>query len=359
MNVYAEELKKISVEILTLAGVSEKDSTIVADHLVEANLRGRDSHGVFIRLPRIIKGIEKGTIKPRCKVKVINETPAIALLDGGNGIGQVVSMKAIRLAIKKAKKLGIGVVGVRRSSHIGFLGYYTEYAANENMIGIVLTNTEPAMAPTGGAEPVLGTNPISIGIPTRDLPIVIDMATSIVSRGKILKCLQRGEKIKKGWAVDKEGEITEDPKAALEGALLPIAGPKGYCLAFGFDVLTGALVGASVGKDVKGTLRTEEVSTKGDLFIAINPSLFCGFENFLERVEQLKKQVKSCKKARGVSVILLPGEPEMLIREKRIAEGIPVDEDSWKNLMELKSALHERSKRIGNMFNQKRKDFNT
>jgi len=335
MNVSAEELKESSIKILTTVGVPKEDALIVADHLVEANLRGRDSHGVFTRLPRLIKGIKKGTINPRCKIKVIKETPAIALLDGAQGIGQVVSMKATEFAIKKAQELGVGVISVRHSSHVGFLGYYTEHMAKESMVGIALTNTEPAMAPTGGAEPVLGTNPISIGIPTKDKPIVIDMATSVVARGKILDCLHKGQRIKRGWAVDKEGKATEDPIAALEGALMPIAGPKGYCLAFGFDVLTGALAGASTGKDVKGTLHTEEVCTKGDLFVAINPVMFCGLKNFLERVERLKEQVKRCRRALGVDVIYLPGDPEILTREKRMLEGIPVDEKLWSDLIGL------------------------
>lgn len=339
MNVSAEEIKRMSIKILTAVDVPKEDAIVVTDHFVEANLRGRDSHGVFIRLPRLIKGIKTGTINPRCKVKVVNETPAIALLDGNQGIGQVVSIEAMELAIKKARELGVGAVSVRNSSHVGFLGYYSEYAAKEGMIGIAFTNTEPAMAPTGGAEPVLGTNPISIGVPTKDQPIVIDMATSIVARGKILDYLRKGRRIKKGWALDKEGTVTEDPVAALEGALVPVAGPKGYCLSFGFDVLTGALAGASIGKDVKGTLHTEEVSTKGDLFITINPAMFCSLEDFLDGIERLKEQIKGCRRAPNVDVIYLPGDPEIVTREKRIREGIPVDENSWSNLMELKKAL--------------------
>ncbi len=334
-----EELKRVSIEILTAIGVPRENADVVADHLVEANLRGRDSHGVLLRLPRLIKGIKTGAINPSGKIKLIHETPATALLDGGLGIGQIVSLKAMELAIEKAKEVGIGVVSVRRASHIGFLGYYSEYAAKKGMIGIAFTNTEPAMAPTGGAEPVLGTNPITIGIPTRNAPIVIDMAASVVARGKILDYMRKGRRIEKGWAIDKEGTPTEDPAAALEGALLPIAGPKGYCLAFGFDLLTGALAGASIGKDVKGTLHAEEVSTKGDLFIAINPAAFCGLEEFLDRVERLKEQIKGCRRASGVNAIYLPGEPEIVAREKKMREGIPVNEKLWGNLIEFKKAF--------------------
>lgn len=336
-RVSVEELRRVPIEILTAAGVPEEDAGIVADQLVEANLRGRDSHGVLVRLPRLIEGIRTGAIKPHSKVKVVHETPATALLDGGQGIGQVVSMKAVELALKKAERVGVGVVSVRRSSHIGFLGYYSEYVAKRGMIGITLTNTEPAMAPSGGAQPILGTNPIAIGIPTKDDLILIDMSTSVVARGKILDHLEKGTKIERGWAVDEEGKVTEDPKEALKGALLPIADSKGYCLALGIDVLTGALAGASVGKDVRGTLHTEEVCTKGDLFIVLNPAMFCGLKGFIKRVERLKKQIKSCRKAPGVDMIYLPGERSRRItRERTIREGISVDEKVWRNLIEFK-----------------------
>jgi len=328
------ELKEKAIRILTSAGVSENDATLVADHLVEANLRGRDSHGIS-RILGIVKGIDKNTINPSPKVSVVQETPAMALLDGRHSIGQIVAMKAMTLAIEKAHNVGIGIVSLRNASHIGFLGYYTEEAAKQGTIGIAFTNTEPAMSPTGGAEPILGTNPICIGIPSKGDAIVVDLATSVVARGKILEFSRKGQKIPKGWAVDKDGVDTEDPAAALEGALLPIAGPKGYCLAFAIDVLAGALAGASVGADVKGTVHTEDICTKGDLFIAIDPQMFTGSQDFLERVERLQNQIKSCKKAPGVTQIYLPGDPELITRSKRVNEGISLDEKLWQQLLDL------------------------
>jgi len=332
--VTAQQLRETAVKILRSKGASENDAALVADHLVEANLRGRDSHGIS-RLLGIMKGIEKKTINPRTKVSVIRETPAMALLDGKHSIGQIVAMKAMTLAIEKAHNTGIGLVSVRNASHIGFLGYYTQWAAKQGTIGIAFTNTEPAMSPTGGAEPILGTNPICIGIPTKGDPILVDLATSVVARGKILEFQRKGQKIPKGWAINKDGADTEDPAAALEGSLLPIAGAKGYCLAFAIDVLTGALAGASVGADVKGTVHTEDICTKGDLFIAIDPHVFTSSRDFLSRVERLQKQVKSCKKAPGVTQIHLPGDPELITRSTRIKEGIPLDEKLWQQLLDL------------------------
>jgi len=334
--VTAQELKETAVKILRSAGVSENDAALVADHLVEANLRGRDGHGIS-RLLGIMKGIDKKTINPSTAVSVVRETPAMALLDGGHSIGQIVAVKAMTLAIEKAHNVGIGIVSLRNASHIGFLGYYTEQAAKQGTIGIAFTNTEPAMSPTGGAEPILGTNPICIGIPAKGNPIVVDLATSVVARGKVLEFLRKGQKIPKGWAIDKDGADTEDPAAALEGSLLPIAGAKGYCLAFAIDVLTGALAGASVGTDVKGTVHTEDICTKGDLFIAINPQMFNGFQDFLDRVERLEEQVKSSKKAPGVTQIYLPGDPELITRSTRIKEGISLDEKLWQQLLGLEA----------------------
>ena len=333
-TVSAQELREIAVKVLITIGLLEEDAGLVANHLVEANLRGRDSHGV-LRLPHIVKGIKKKAISTQAQVETVRETAATALLDAKQGIGQVVALKAMHLAIKKAGDIGIGIVSMRNASHIGFIGYYTEYAAKQGMIGVAFCNTESAMAPFGGAEPILGTNPISITFPTREEPIVVDMATSLVARGKIIDLSRKGQRIPKGWAVDSEGRDTEDPVAALAGALLPVGGPKGYCLAFGFDVLAGALAGACVGTDVRGTVHTEEVCTKGDLFIAIDPQKFCGLESFLDRVERLKEQIKACKKAPGVTQIYLPGDPEWITRQKRQQEGIPVDEKLWSEVTEL------------------------
>lgn len=332
--VTAQELKDTATKILTSAGVTESEAASIADHLAEANLKGRDSHGIS-RLVGLIKGIEKKSINPETSLRVVQETPAMALLDANHSIGQIVALKAMNMAVEKAHKVGIGIVSMRNASHIGFLGYYADQAAKQGMVGIVFTNTEPAMSATGGAEPVLGTNPICIGIPTKTEPMVIDMATSIVARGKIIEYERNDKPIPKGWAIDKEGLDTEDATAALAGSLLPIAGPKGYCLAFAFDILTGALAGAAVGTDVKGTVHPEEVCTKGDLFIAIAPEMFNGSPDFLDKVEHLGEQVKSSKKAPGVTRILLPGDPELMTREKRLQEGIPVNEKLWQQLQEL------------------------
>lgn len=331
-----EELKKTMGEVLEKYGVPPKDAGIVSDHFAVAELWGRSSHGA-LRLPILIRGIKTGTINPRAEPKLVKETLAAALIDGDYGIGQVVSIRAMDLAIEKARSVGVGLISVRKTSHIGMLGYYVDYAARKGMISLAFTNAEPSVAPFGGAEPIFGTNPIAVGIPSRDEPIILDMATSVVARGRIIEALKAGKGIPKGWALDKTGKETEDPKEALEGVLLPIAGPKGYGLAMIVDILSGALSGASVGRDVTGTtFQIDRYPTKGDLFIAIDPEALVGKEEFLDRVERLKEQIRRCRPAVGFNRVLLPGEPEFIKRGEHLARGIRIEDKVWEEILALK-----------------------
>ncbi|MGV7223001.1 MAG: Ldh family oxidoreductase [Nitrospinales bacterium] len=326
VSIQPKELLKLAQTIFISKGVSEQEAMLVSDMLVEANLRGHDSHGV-IRIPKWSTGLEAGAINPIAKVQTFQETAASALLDGGSGLGPVVGHKASDMVIHKAKSLGIGIVVVRKASHIGMLGYYTEYMAKRGVIGICMTNSESGVAPFGTADKILGTNPLSIGVPTRTWPMILDMSTSVVARGKIVVALEGGEKIPLGWALNKNGDPTTDPKEALEGVLLPFGGMKGSGLAIMVDILSGALAGQAVGRNVKGTFDMKYEGTKGDMFMAIEPSVFIDLERFLDTVESLKSQIKGAKKAKGVDKILLPGEYEYLKRKKRLKDGIPINEE--------------------------------
>lgn len=329
-----KELLDLSKKIFMLRGVPERDASVVGTALVEANLRGHDSHGV-IRIPKWVLGLETGAINPLCKVKTIKHLAGGAVLDGDRGLGPVVGVIASRIAMFKAKDTGISAVSIRRASHIGMLGYYTELIAKEGMIGICMTNTEPGMAPFGGAEKILGTNPISIGIPSRNNPLILDMSTSVVARGKIVLAKEKGESIPEGWAVNRNGEITTDPAEALEGVLLPLGGAKGSGLAIMVDLLAGALAGAAVGKNVRGTFDMKHEGTKGDFFMAMDPGSFTDIEGFLDNVEGLKNQIKRCRKAKGVKEILLPGEIEYFTKERREKEGVPLTDELYKDLLRL------------------------
>lgn len=333
------QLKNTCVAILTALKVPPEEADTVADNLVKANLKGIDSHGVF-RLREYVRKVENGTIIPGATIKVVRETASTMLLDGGSGFGQVVGVKAMTIAIKKAREEGIGVVSVRNSNHFGIAAYYTLLAAEQDMIGIVMCNGTSLVAPWGGRTPILGTNPISFAVPAGGAkPIVLDMATSASARAKILLAKEIGEGIPEGWAVDEAGRPTTDPDAALRGAQLPFGGYKGYGLALMIDILSGALSGSACGRDVKSLLQLDEPSNLGQLYIAINIDAFVPRESFKEKVDKLIKDIKSCQPAAGFKEVLIPGELEFREEEKRFKHGIPLSEEEWRTIQELAETL--------------------
>lgn len=261
-------------------GISDADARQTAEVLVMADTMGKHSHGL-LRLPRLIRSIEHGNVDPKGTIDVVSENAAAAALDGGSRLGPVVASAAADEAIDRAEVHGIGAVGVHDSNHLGMLGYYTDQIRQEDLVGIAMTNTEPAMPPYGGAEPVLGTNPIAIGLPT-DPPFNLDMSTSGIARGTVLHMKETDKELPEGVALDADGEPTTDPEAALEGTILPFGGVKGSGLAIAVEVLAGGLVGAAMGEDVTGTYHTEDPCTKGDLFLALDPAVLSGGENFAE-----------------------------------------------------------------------------
>lgn len=338
MRISFEEEKELITKILLSLGVPEDRARITAEVLAEGDLRGFSSHGI-LRLPYIVRALQRGTILSSSEVKIVRETPATALVDGGHTLGHYVAYCAMRIAIEKAKNMGVSAVGVNNSNHFGIAGYYAEMAMREGMIGIVATTTDALVHPWGGAEPVLGTNALAIGIPS-DPPVLLDMATSVAARGKIVQAAKEGKPIPLGWAVDEEGNPTADPVKALKGALSPFGGVKGYGLGLVLEILAGPLVGAAAGKDVVGTL--EPVSgfcTKGDLMIVLNPSAFVDFHDFQIQTRRFIEQVKSCRKAPGVQRIMIPGEPEYEERKKRLIEGITISDEVWSEIETIKSEL--------------------
>lgn len=318
-------------EILTKLGASEEDSELVAAATIDADLKGFTSHGLG-RFPQYIIGIEHGTINLDDNITIERETPAIALINGNNGFGQAVSTKAMKLAVKKAKEVGIGCVGVHNSNHFGVTGFYSDLAINDGCIGLVLANTEPAIAPIGATSKLIGTNPIAIGIPS-DTYIACDMATSATARGKILESKRKGMEIPDGWALDKDGNPTNDPEAALEGSILPFGGVKGYLLAFMIELVTGPLVQASWGSGVTGTADPTKDCTKGDLYIAIDPAAFGDVEVFKKETEAF------CAEVRATGDTFIPGDLEVAKIAEAEANGINIDEKLYEQLNEICSNL--------------------
>lgn len=301
---------------------------IIADHLVTANLRGVDSHGV-VRIPHYLEGLEKGYLKARSEIRTIRESNLSALLDGGDLPGIIVAAEATDLALKKARSSKISLVGSIRLGHVGMLAYYTGRIAEEGFIGFACANSPSRVAPWGGAERVLGTNPISVGIPVDGgRPIIIDMATSAIASFKIRIALMRGESIPPNSALTRDGKPTTDPREAREGALLPFGGHKGYAIGLLVEILSSAFIGGPASWKI-----VDHASTQGGFLVAaVDPEIFRTREEYSRDVREIIARVKSCKLAEGFSEILVPGELEDRIYETRLREGIPLDRETVKAL---------------------------
>lgn len=321
------------------AGASDEEAEREATHMVTNNLMGHDSHGV-IHVPGYINQIRKGEIVPGAKLDVVSQTPSVAVLDGNWGFGHLIAKKAMQLTIEKASGHSISYVGVRNCNHIGRLGEYSTMAATQNMIGIISANDAGgglAMAPYGGISKRLSPNPISIAFPRGDgeTPILLDISSTTVAQGKLAVARNRGEKVPEGWAIDARGNPITDPKdfwGPPEGAVLPLGGPllghKGFGLGFVLDVLDGALSGA-------GCSREGVTRLANGLFIsAIKISDFVPPEEFKTRVDSLIHFVKSSELAPGFSEILVPGEFEFRQMDKRRANGIMIEDETWRKLLD-------------------------
>ncbi len=325
-TIQAGELVRFVTKLAEKSGVGHDEAKIFADSLVDANLNGIDTHGVS-RVPIYLKRVSLGLINPKAKMIFKRDSPAVGVLDAENGLGQVAGMRAMDEAVKMARECGAGVVGVRNSQHFGAAGYYCSMAAREGLVGMAFTNAEPALPPWGSYEAYFGTNPIAIAVPTgSDIPIIIDTSTSVVARGKIVAAARTGTPIPSEWALDPEGNPTTDPQKALEGAVLTMAGPKGYALAMMVDILSGVITGSGFGRGVNSMYKDlEHRANVGHMLIALNVDAFMPKDVFLKRVQSMVGDVKSSKKRPGVNEISIPGERKDRVRQKRMKNGIVLD----------------------------------
>jgi len=329
MEIDRHRAREIATTALQKHGISPGDARTAAEMLVTAEAWGKSSHGL-IRLPRYIRGVEHDNVDPDGTIDVVRDAGAAATLDGGARLGPAVATRALGEATARADEYGVGLAGVHNCTHLGMLGYYTDVVREEGYVAVAMTNTEPAMPPYGGTEPVLGTNPIAIGLPT-DPPFNLDMSTAAIARGTVETAAERGDSIPEGVALDANGEPTTDPEAALEGTILPFGGPKGSGLAIAIEVLAGALVGAEMGTGVTGTYHTEDPCTKGDLFLVIAPEVLGG-EGFVDRTEAFFRELKETETAPEFDDIRLPGEASIGIDP---AATIDVDADLWETVLDL------------------------
>jgi uncharacterized oxidoreductase len=334
-------LKEFGARLLVAAGAPPEEAAIVAGALARANLAGHDSHGV-IRLEQYYRLIREGAIVPGAPIEVVAETPGTVVLDGNWGFGQVVAQRAAERAIAKARESGAAVAGVRRSNHLGRLGDYPAMAAAQGMAAIAAVNNHGGgawVAPWGGREGRLSTNPIAIATPGPEGPILLDITTSVVAEGKIRVKRNKGEPMPPGWALDARGEPTTDPMDLYgqpRGAILPFggeAGHKGFGLSLMVDILAGALTGA-------GCSRRDPPRIGNALFLmVIDIGAMTPLSQFDAHVRTLVDYVRSAQLAPGFSEILMPGEPEARTEARRRSTGIPVDEETWRQIAEIAHSL--------------------
>jgi ureidoglycolate dehydrogenase (NAD+) len=336
-NVQPETLKTISAAILNKNGIPERESKVVAASLVDADLKGVSSHGV-LRLAIYLKRLGNKVIHPNPEFEVIKETNSTVVLDGGNGLGQVVSQYAVDLLKVKAQQSPISAVTVRNSNHFGAAAYWAAQLTDNDMIGIVMSNVEPLMPPPGGASAKIGNNPISFAVPAGDhYPIVLDMATSSVPLGKILNAKSKGESIPEGWGLNHLGQSTTDPDEVVNGgSLFPVGGPKGYGLAVMVDVLTALLSNGAFSDQIHSMYNDlDKPNSISHFFMAIRIDAFSDPSFFKQIVDQYITSIKSTPLAQGANAIFMPGEIEFLNKEKNEQNGIQLPESVVKELVQL------------------------
>ncbi len=321
------------IRYMTKLGVPEDDARIIGKVLICADIRGVESHGMTRLGSYYGSRLQKGWMNPLTPYSMISETPSTALIDGGNGMGQVVSHKAMRIAIEKAKKSGLSAVTVRNSNHYGIAGYYALMALEEGMIGLSLTNSQPLVAPTYGRTAVLGTNPIALAAPSgKQYPFLLDMATSAVAYGKIQLYEKKKEHIPIGWGINEEGIATNDPtqiRPGGHGALLPLggmeitAGYKGYGLALLVEILTSTLSGGNFLTNVGGPGRQDPTGVC-HFFMVINIEAFRPVFDFKEQMDSMISLLKKSPLAVGSKEILIAGEKEFEYAKFNQEHGVPL-----------------------------------
>ncbi|MDD9945922.1 MAG: malate/lactate/ureidoglycolate dehydrogenase [Myxococcales bacterium] len=344
MRIDHEELRNLATAICEKMGAESADARTVADHLVDANLMGHDSHGVGM-LPVYAFNHASGALQPRAHAKLVSERGAVLVVDGQAGFGQVVAPEAMEMGLQRVQEHGIVAVGLRNAHHIGRVGTYGELCASRGHVSMHYVNVvghPPMVAPYWGAEARLNTNPYCCAVPVPDdEPIVLDMATSAVAHGKVRVANLAGERVAEGLLLDNQGRPTTDPgvmfpqRGEASGALTAFGLHKGSGLSLICEVLGGALAGAwTMEKQFDGI-----TVVNGMLTILIDPARFGGSDLFASTVGSVKAYIKGTRPAEGKQQVLVPGEPERIARKERSADGIPMSEGGWATIVEVADKL--------------------
>jgi len=334
-------LREFCSTVLIRLNVPPDQATVIAANLVDADLKGIDSHGV-VRLPIYVERLRAGVVNPRPNVRMTRETKTTAVVDGDNGMGQWVGMRAMQMAIAKGLSGMCAFVSTRNSNHFGAAGYYCQMAVAHDLVGLSFTiGGINHMTPWGGAQAMLGNNPFAIALPAgEERPIILDMACSVAARGKIIVAAKDNTPIPDDWATGPDGQPTIDPVEALKGFMLPIGGPKGYSLTLVIGLLSTMLSGAAFGSEVTDMYEDLERSQNiGHLFGVLPISCFETIETYKTRMDKAIREMRDTPRAPGVERIYLPGEREQILAEEHERTGVPIKQPVWEELRELGKGL--------------------
>lgn len=327
------KLAQFAELISSKAGFEPQDARILAECLVDAELRGIASHGL-VHLPMHIEELERGLLNPKSEPKAVKDSGGVVVLDGNFGLGQTLTIHAMDIAIDRARQFGIASVGVRNSGSFGAAGYYPLRAAAKGMIGFALQNTAPHLAPPGAIDKLIGNNPFAIALPTQDMPVLLDIACSSTARASLIMAAKKKEKIPLDWAIDSDGHPTDDPEKALLGALLPFAGHKGYGLAFVLGLLSGPLLGLD-DSTYTHTMYFPRPKGFGIIVIAIDISHFVELSVFQSGVEEWIGRLRSARLTSNKERLRFPGERSHELKNVHTKRGITLPQAVIDDLKQL------------------------
>ncbi len=334
-----EQLLALVAALFATAGMRSGDADLLADTLVEADLSGVHSHGV-LRVPEYVKKLTSEGVDPTGTPRVVSDRGSAIVVDGGNSMGQIGCSFAMERVIARARETGLAAAAIRGSNHSGACSYYSEMALKHDMIGIATTNALPTMAPVGGAERILGIDPLAVAIPAgEEHPISFDAAFSGSAHGKIRVYAQKGLELPEGWALDSQGRPTTDPLAAIDGLLVPIGGYKGASLAMIFGILSSMLSGAAYGTELGNMQDGPAAGRDGHFVMALNVASFVDVNEFKARVDRAIRQVHESRRAPGVDRLWVPGEKEFETRQRNSENGIPLNDVTLADLESTAAVL--------------------
>lgn len=332
-----DEIKDTGVAALCRVGVPEAAANTQMALLLEAEMRGVASHGL-LRLPRVIERVKNGVTDPKATGNLVWDGTALGRMDGQNGLGPVVAANAVEAACARAADAGTATIAIKNCDHLGMLAWYAEQIAEKGFVAICLTISEALVHPWGGRHALIGTNPIAIGVPCAGQPFVMDMATSLVSMGKIHDHANRNVPIPEGWALDASGDPTTVAAEAKHGAIAPFGGPKGYALGLAFEVLVAALTGSAIGTDVTGTLDSGSACNKGDVIIVMKPET-----GGAQAVAIYLDALRNSPPAVPAQPLRIPGDRALHIRQDALDRGLTLDPEVWKIIQTLAKSSDQNS----------------